>query len=393
MQDRSATILPVGPGPLLLAMVAGGLLIWSHEASLAVALAMALALLALAAGASYWERRGIRAVLERVLAERADPDAARPVILPYTRSLHEVADASLGRWSRHIGIARQQTESAGTELTNDFAAILSQLAAMLDHRDRDAAHGVLAVIEQSRHQLAAMLDQLRQAFDAQKPMLREFQSLAEVTADLNRMAGGVAEIAKQTNLLALNAAIEAARAGEAGRSFAVVADEVRKLSHQSGVLARQIREKVDTVDAATTSALASAGDMSRRNEAMMTASEATIRTVLEHFGNLVQGLSDSSGHMAEVSQSVREKVEAVLVQLQFQDRVSQILSAVCQDIDRLLARVQAAESRLASGGTPESFAVQEWIAELEKTYTTLEQLDSQQPAVPGQRAAGDITFF
>ena len=34
-------------------------------------------------------------------------------------------------------------------------------------------------------------------------MLRAFENLGEVSADLKRMAGGVADIAKQTNLLAL----------------------------------------------------------------------------------------------------------------------------------------------------------------------------------------------
>ena len=75
-----------------------------------------------------------------------------------------------------------------------------------------------------------MLVRLSHAFDAQKPMLREFKNLSAMTADLKRMVSVVADIAKQTNLLALNAAIEAARAGDTGRGFAVVADAVRKLS-------------------------------------------------------------------------------------------------------------------------------------------------------------------
>ena len=393
MQDRSSGILPLGPGPLFLAAVAAGLLFWKSEASLAVDLVLTLTLLVLATGVSYWERRSIRVAVDRLLAEHAQTGAAQPAIAPYTTSLHQVAAASLTRWATHIAIARQQTENAGNALTSDFAAILNQLGVMLDTRDREAAEGVVAVIERSRSELAAMLGHLKDAFDAQKPMLHEFESLAEVSADLKRMAGGVAAIAKQTNLLALNAAIEAARAGETGRGFAVVADEVRKLSDQSGSLAKQIRDKVETVNAATGSALLSAGQMSRQNESLMASSDVTMAAVLERFSSVVQGLSDSSQHMAEGSQSVREKVEAVLVHLQFQDRMSQILSAVCQDIVRLLARTRAEEARIASGETPEPFDVQKSIAELEQTYTTLEQHDAQHPAAQGQVAASEITFF
>jgi len=43
-------MLPVGPAPLFIAAVAGGLLVWKSEIPLAVALVWTLALLVLAAG-------------------------------------------------------------------------------------------------------------------------------------------------------------------------------------------------------------------------------------------------------------------------------------------------------------------------------------------------------
>jgi methyl-accepting chemotaxis protein len=97
--------------------------------------------------------------------------------------------------------------------------------------------------------------------------------------------------------------------------------------------------------------------------------------------------------MAEGSLSVRQKVESVLVHLQFQDRMSQILAAVFNDIERLSARLREQERRIELGEQPEMFDSAAWIAELERTYTTLEQHDSRHATASGPGSTNEITFF
>jgi len=377
-----ASRLPVGSGPLLVALA--GCILWAIQAAVAgLHAAVAAALLLVLAGAlSFWERRGMRVVHRAAANTRL-----------YTRSLHEVADASLARWSRHIDTVRQQTETAGSELTHDFAAIRAQLRAMLDAVDSADQGGVVNVLALSQSDLEAMIVRLNRALEDQKPMLREVEALVAVTNDLKLMATAVGEIARQTNLISLNAAIEAARAGESGRGFAVVATEVRRLSAESGSLGKKIKDKVEAVNTAMVSALATARQMSSHNESLASSSDETIRTVLGRFGAVANGLADSSRHMTEVSQQVRDKVGSVVVQLQFQDRTGQILSAVCADIERLIEHLSQQDGCLLRGEAPEPFDVAAWVAQLERTYTTIEQFDTPGASARGAVTASAMTFF
>ncbi len=330
-------------------------------------------------------------------ARAAGQDRQEAELAAYLAGLHEVCAGVLPRWQRHIDLSRQQTEGAVTGLAREFRDISGRLeAAVAASRTTagslDGDAGMTGTIHAVREELLALVASLRTVLDAKAAMLVEIRSLAAFTDELKRMAVDVASIAGQTNLLALNAAIEAARAGEQGRGFAVVADEVRKLSTQSGETGKQISQKVELVAAAIGSTLACADALSARDDEVVAGAEAAIRKVIGRFNDSADALAQTAGRLEQESDGVRAQVSQVLVDLQFQDRVSQILALIERDIGRLGARVGEDRRVCSAGGRPQPIDAAAWLRQLESGYTTLEQHDAAAGA-KAPAAASDITFF
>ena len=298
-------------------------------------------------------------------------------------ALRELLDAVLPLWMRHIELVNGQTSSAAGGLTEKFISMSQQISQALDLGAGEDGGGVFEVLRSAQVELPQAVKMLDDTQGERERFLVEIRELSRFVTELHGMAEDVAKIASQTNLLALNAAIEAARAGEAGRGFSVVADEVRKLSSMSGETGTKITEKVQIMGRSMESMVARAEQMDTNSHDGIEAAERIVGKVLGELGDGVAQLEQRLQMLQGNSREVEQTVNAVLVDLQFQDRVSQIISHISEDMQRL-------RDSLAEPVVPAS---RDWLRRLESSYTTLEQ----QRVHSGQRASSveqsSVTFF
>nr|WP_017905088.1 methyl-accepting chemotaxis protein [Pseudomonas fuscovaginae] len=351
-------------------------------------------------GACAWSAGSLREVMRRSsapgLAEQGGTQAELDLLASRAR-LDEVLLGAMPIWAKQVESSRQQTEEAIVSLVNRFSGIATRLEETVQasqqaagELDGQAADGALKVLARSDSELSQVIDSLKATQTSRDQMLGQVRGLTAYTGELRTMAADVAAIAAQTNLLALNAAIEAARAGEAGRGFAVVADAVRNLSSKSSETGQQMSAKVDIINNAITQLVEAASSSADQDSHSVGESEQSIQLVLERFQNITGRLADSADLLKQESYGIRDELTDVLVNLQFQDRVSQILSHVRDNINALhdhLLQVSESPDRA------ESIDVRQWLARMESTYATDEQRRTHHGAVATHQTSQDITFF
>ncbi|WP_421241972.1 methyl-accepting chemotaxis protein [Aeromonas enteropelogenes] len=314
--------------------------------------------------------------------------------------LEEVCQKAVPIWSQQIESSRQQTEEAMIDLTQRFSGLANKLEEAVSASHQAAgdlggteSKGMAAVLSESQLQLNEVLSLMHSAQENRDAMLAEIKSLTAYTLELNTMALDVAKIASQTNLLALNAAIEAARAGEAGRGFAVVADEVRNLSRLSSETAQKMSDKVDTINAGIGRVSEIAESSAARDHVSVANSEQAIEQVLTRFRQATDSLAESASLLQSESTDIHHEISNVIISLQFQDRVSQILNQVRNNMEHLSSHLNDPEQQVHTSG-PIMIDADSWLADMELTYATDEQRDihhgrSTKPTT----SSADITFF
>ncbi len=298
-------------------------------------------------------------------------------------------------WAGQIEVARTHTEEAITDLVVRFASISQRVErTVLTTQEGTADGSLVSLLGTSQQELDAIVASLRAALATKETLLHEVMELSALTEQLRTMAQDVGNIAKQTNLVALNAAIEAARAGEVGRGFAVVADEIRKLSSLSGETGKRIGETVDTVNGAIASTLAISRQYAEQDEATVNNSEQVIEHVIKRFRGATTSLLDSSRELREESQAVGQEIAQVLVSLQFQDRVSQVLGLVRDDLEKLQQTLTQAQQDSAAGPPPTLLDADAWLEQLAHTYTMPELHHVHRGnAQSASSNESEITFF
>lgn len=285
-----------------------------------------------------------------------------------SNALGDLLENVLPAWQHQVLEVKDQTEEAGLQLTTRFAKVLEEFdlagiggAAKLGVEDVRIG-GTINLLTLCERQLQPVVSSLSAVIEGNDAMLVNVKNLAAETAGLSAMASEVGSIAAQTNLLAINAAIEAARAGESGRGFAVVAAEVRKLSQRSAETGKLIADRVNHVTAIMNKTLDNAQESLTQDKLSVTLSGSIVDDVLSH----VRALGASADSMHSHGLVVRGEVEHLLMAMQFQDRVSQLLSGVNDDMTRMRGTLATTENN-------EWPSAQEWMDSLGRTYVMEDQ--------------------
>lgn len=358
-------------------------------------------LLVIAVSTSLWASQHQHKQRQHALEQQQKQERSHTATVDdFVTSLQPLPENLAPIWAKQIEHARTDTENAIVALTERFSNIVERIEAMITASSQARLQRSSGLANQSIEEIFATASQelervvsgLRNTVESHAAILEQVKVTASLTEELQSMSADVAKIADQTNLLALNASIEAARAGQHGMGFAVVADEVRKLSQMSSETGKRIGEKIEVVNNTIERTFNAAEDETENARQRIAESEKAIQSVLSNLHRLTQSLSDSRDQLRQESSAVQNEVAESIVQLQFQDRTSQILSHVRDNIVTLADHLQPGLHTWHQQRRLQPVNIHDLIAALESSYavTAERQLHS------GSKASApedELTFF
>lgn len=334
-----------------------------------------------------------RATVKAELAPKPEPGLSFAIIEKYIAGVDRLAAEVVPVWSSHIENSRRQMEHAISDLTMHFSGITSRLGVILQPAAASLSSHDENVFLASNTRLKKVVSSRDLALQENKSVLQQIKSLVGFINEMKNLAKEVARIADQTNLIALNAAIEAARAGQAGRGFAVVADEVRKLSNQSGETGKLIGAKVEQVSVAIRTTLAAVEKSTEIETEAVYSSNNEIQTVLTNLQEVFDELQHYSANLGKSTLAIKHDIDESLVKFQFQDRVSQIMQHVAENIEELPRHIALSHRDGLKALKP--LDIDQMLNALSSHYTmdSERHIHQRQGSYAPEQPPTEITFF
>jgi len=301
--------------------------------------------------------------------------------------------------SQQIDLTRQQSEQAINEMAERFSKLVQRLNVAVqasqgtayDSHHHSSAN-VSGIFDKSAQDLMSLVNSIGDSSGTKRQTLEQLGELTKKSQNLMSMAESVENFALQTNLLALNAAIEAARASDAGRGFVVVADEVRSLSVKSGATAKQIAKDINEFSITVDHTISEATNAIEHDLNFKNKGKDIIESVLDNLRKITDQLSDSSETLRNESIGIIQEINEILVSLQFQDRVSQILTHSSKALNEMADAVERSDQNGTETGQLE-IEITQFLNKLESTYTTSEERQVHKGLKIDRSKDSQIEFF
>lgn len=386
-QNNIDTKFLYGSLPALPVILGGMIVSWQGGVTLyGVFVSLLLAFCGIGSGLFLWHRHVNE--LAQINSRWVQDEAGKmDAVATYTTELERLLLTISPILSQHVMVSREHTEQEIISLTSRFADMVGELQQMVDSADDtlDEQHYHLdSVISTSRDLLQPVLQVLKQVHKADHNVLGELQKLSGHMSGLNSIATEVRNLTGQINRLALSAANEASLTGEQGRGFA---SDARKLADDFLQIDQRLDTEVDDIVAAVAAALKISENSVQVDDLTLFQAEANIDQTLSHLSLALAHYRDDACALRNNAAQIRSEINNVLVALQFQDRVSQILTQVENNLLNLQKTIEKIQQQ-GSNRDGNMLRVDEAVEHIEESYKSVSSRSD-----PVSDSSDELTYF
>ena len=151
--------------------------------------------------------------------------------------------------------AENATSINETTTTVEEVRQTTELASAKAQQMADESRHIRETSKQGRKATDDTIESMNKIQNQMNAIAETIIRLSEQSQAIGMIIATVDSISEQSNVLAVNASIEAAKAGEHGKGFSVVAQEVKSLAQQSKQATTQVRNILNEIQKATSTAV------------------------------------------------------------------------------------------------------------------------------------------
>jgi methyl-accepting chemotaxis protein len=300
----------------------------------------------------------------------------------------------LGRMSEQLTQTSSQIEDSVVSVCQSFQEIASRAKATVS-KGRSFIHDSGALVEASNGSFDELLQRCSGALvsvlkitelstEVSRRAVERVKQIDQASQKITGALGQLDEITKGNRIMALNARIEAAHAKEKGAGFAVVAVEVAAQSERSRQVTARVSDFVEELRGLAASTLSDLEQSIVRDRTDMERCRFEVEGTMEELNNSHRAMQQVLDGMSREGESLAQDIGAAIRGMQFQDRVSQRISHVVQDLNILKTRLSAHHSEDEATTAPFVGCFSSYTMREERLVAGLTESES---------AAGDIELF
>ncbi|MGC2401947.1 MAG: methyl-accepting chemotaxis protein [Acidobacteriaceae bacterium] len=299
---------------------------------------------------------------------------------------------SIANLSGQLKQTSSQIEQSVMEVCGSFQgmadrakATVAKATGFLGHGADQAAgkHSFDELIEKTGATLVNIMETVAESGEISRRAVQSIQEIDAASQQISAALGLLEQLAKQNKMLALNARIEAAHAGSQGAGFEVVAIEVASQTQKSREVTNKVGALVENLRSLASAILIDLRQINERDMERVEASQREaneslhdLRAAHEEMKAMLTGMTEEGALLAkDISSAVRG--------MQFQDRVSQRIAHVVEELDDMRSRLSTGMGAVHLDATAgDSF----------KSYTMREEREVAGINV-AESPAGDVELF